>query len=105
MQYDLVETKDFNKSFKKLSKEIKKSFENQLKQVKINPFSVGKPLKGRKWFRELKQGKYRLYYLIYDNEIIVLLIDVSNKKLQQETIDFIVEKFNEFKEFIKSEKI
>ena len=46
----------------------------------------GKPL-GVAFFREKKFKGKRLYYRIYEDEGIVLLLAVSNKKAQQRTID------------------
>jgi len=44
---------------------------------------------GYKWFRELKNDKFRVYYLIYDLQIIVLFVGVSDKKTQQSVINII----------------
>ncbi len=83
--FELKETKAFAKSFQKLPDELKERFVRQLRKVKVNPFGLGKTL-GYRWFRELKQGKFRLYYLIYEKEIVILVVEVSDKKQQAEII-------------------
>jgi len=84
--YKIMKTKKFNKQLEKIPLDIKKRFEKQLERVAEDPYNIGKPL-GFKWFRELKNNTYRLYYLIYEEEVVVLLVGVSNKKMQQEYIN------------------
>ena len=63
---------------------------------------VGKPL-GYPYLREKKIGGRRVYYLIYDDLKLVLLVAVSDKKDQQATIDHIKGNLGEFR--IVAEKI
>lgn len=100
MAYLLKETEDFEKQFSKLPKDIRLRFEKQFNKLKENPFALGKPLKGYPWFRELKCGVYRVYYLVYESEVIVLFVGVSDKKSQQEMIDFIIKHSDYFKTII-----
>ena len=101
--YSLKETEEFENEFKKIPKDIKLRFENQFKKVAENPYSLGKPL-GYKWFRELKNKGYRVYYIIYDKEVVVLFVGVSGKKTQQKVIDFVNNNLESFKDSIKKEK-
>jgi len=57
-------------------------FINNLKKGIIS----GKPL-SYPFFREKKIGGKRIYFLVYEDICIILLINASNKKYQQETID------------------
>ena len=41
------------------------------------------------YFREKKIGKFRIYYLIYKECIIVYMVTISEKKDQQRTINTI----------------
>ncbi len=66
---------------------IVKDVDNIEDQLEINPY-VGKPL-GTKWFREKKLGKYRVYYLIYEDLKAVYIITISGKKDQQKAINTI----------------
>lgn len=85
---DIIRTERFRKTFKKLPVHIKKRFDKQIRRledINIDPYGLGDSL-GYRWFRELKQGKYRVYFYIYKNEIVILLLDTSNKKTQNEVI-------------------
>ena len=104
LNYELKETKEFSKEFKKLPDEIKRRFEEQFRHVEKDPFSIGKPL-GYKWFRELKNEGFRVYYLVYENEIIVLFVNVSDKKNQQDVINLIKENIKIFRELVKEKKL
>ncbi|MFH0752822.1 MAG: type II toxin-antitoxin system RelE/ParE family toxin [archaeon] len=99
-KYNLKEMDKFGKLFNKLPSNIKFHFEKQFRKLEENPYALGKPL-GCGWFQELKHGIYRVYYLIYDEETVVLLADISNKKTQQKVIFSIKNKFFFFKEYIK----
>lgn len=70
----------------------------------MNPFSIGKSL-SYKWFRELKNEGFRVYYLIYEKEIIVLFVGVSDKKSQQRVINIIKNNIKMFQNFIKEKEL
>ncbi len=61
-----------------------------------NPY-VGKPL-GYLFLREKKIEGKRVYYLIYEEFNLVLLVATSEKKDQQSTINHIKRGLDEFKE-------
>ena len=65
-----------------------------------NPF-VGKPL-GLVFFREKKLNGRRVYYLIYEKFVIVLMVAISDKKTQQPTIEAIKNKLNEYYDLVKN---
>ena len=64
-------------------------------QIQISPY-VGKPLKVP-WFREKKKGKFRVYYLIYDEFLAVFFVYISEKKDQQKTINTVLALLDEFR--------
>ncbi len=97
--YRVYRTETFDKKIRKLSAEEQKRIENIEQQLKENPF-VGKPL-GYRFFREKKVGGKRIYYLVYDDLKVVLLVAVSDKKTQQATIDMIKENMPVYYEAIK----
>lgn len=82
------------KSLDKIELEELETFINELKQG--NTF--GRPL-SYPFFREKKIGGKRIYFLVYDEIQVVLLVNVSNKKYQQETIDEIKFLFPAFKKY------
>lgn len=83
--FKILTTKEFDKELNKLDKSLKIQVEKEIEQLKNKPF-VGKPL-GYKFFREKKVKGYRIYYLIYENFIVVYLITISNKPNQQKMIN------------------
>ncbi len=98
--WNLRETNEFEHNFEKLPSDIKERFENQIRKLQENPYALGRPL-GYPWFRELKNDKFRVYYLIYDNLVLVLFVGVSDKKSQQAVIDIIKSNLKMFKEFVE----
>lgn len=60
-----------------------------------NPY-VAKPL-GYPFLREKKIAERRVYYLIYEDLKLVLLVATSGKKDQQTTINHIKRKLDEFR--------
>ena len=103
MSYYIYETETFSKLYESMDKE-EREWLNKIKvQIKENP-NAGKPLKfewfaktnpGKlskqsvafRWFREKKLGKYRIYYLIYDDLESVFVVGLSGKKDQQKVIN------------------
>src|SRR3990167_9076464 len=80
------------KKFPKSDQEIARAFPQQLCE---NPF-LGKPLT-YPFLREKKIGGRRIYYLVYENLKLILLVATSDKKDQQETINRIKSQLYEFK--------
>ena len=85
MAYKIFRTEEFIKNLYKIDNSLKIKIEKELKQLENNPYS-SKPL-GYSFFREKKINNYRVYYLIYDELLIVFLIGISNKKDQQKVIN------------------
>jgi len=52
------------------------------------------------FFREKKFGDKRLYYLIYPDLKIILVVAISDKKTQQDTIDEILSDLTEYKKYV-----
>jgi mRNA-degrading endonuclease RelE of RelBE toxin-antitoxin system len=88
MAYFVLRTGVFDKKFSKLTPEIQSSIEKLRDKLKENPF-LGKPLR-YDFFREKKIGKYRVYYLIYKQYLVLYLITVSEKKDQQLAINTVI---------------
>jgi len=86
--WDRLLPKEYQQQIKQIIKELKKSHD------------TGKPL-GYHFFREKKLGKYRIYFLVYEDIDTVLLITISDKKTQQDTIDKIKKDLDFYKDLIK----
>ncbi len=97
--FRIFTTKEFDDDFNNLDKSDKKRVSKIMKQLKKQGGNVGKPL-GRPYFREKKFGEKRLYFLIYKQFTIILAVGISNKKMQQITINKIISEIKEYERFI-----
>ena len=78
-----------------------KAWLNKIEIQLINNPYTGDPIRVP-WFREKKHGKYRVYYLIYNDVQAVYLVGISNKKDQQKVINTIWLLLEHFKEEIRN---
>ena len=95
----VLSTKEFDAWERLLPKEYRQQIKQIIKELKKS-HDTGKPL-GYPFFREKKLGKYRIYFLVYEDVDIVLLITISDKKTQQDTIDKIKKDLDLYKDLIK----
>ncbi|MFH1173512.1 MAG: type II toxin-antitoxin system RelE/ParE family toxin [archaeon] len=101
--YAVKMTTVFEKKFRKIiPRALHEQTLSRIRKLSRNPF-VGKPL-GDRHIRELKVGKFRIYFLIFDAEVIVLLTDIGDKKNQQEIIDFIKGQRAQYEKCVKNLK-
>ncbi len=100
MKYKVYRTKAFEKEMFKLPIQEQSEIVLFEKKLSENPF-VGKPL-GLVFFREKKLKGKRVYYLVYDDFVVVLMVAISDKKSQQITIDAVKEKLDEYHNIIKA---
>ena len=107
MAYRILKTSVFERKFAKLSPDVQRAIEKMKDKLKENPFS-GKPLR-YDFFREKKLGKFRVYYLIYEEYLILYMITISEKKDQQVAINTVMQYLDIYKkeveEWIKQHKI
>jgi mRNA-degrading endonuclease RelE of RelBE toxin-antitoxin system len=99
MTYAVYVTESFEKEIDKLSLSEREIIKKICLQLKENPY-VGDIIR-YKFFREKRIKEKRIYYLIYDEFSCVLVVAISDKKAQQETIDDIIKLLPEFKIYIK----
>ncbi|OYT41152.1 hypothetical protein B6U80_01995 [Candidatus Pacearchaeota archaeon ex4484_26] len=97
--YKVYTTENFDRQLAKLTKEEQKRVHKIYLQLKANPY-IGDQLR-YKFLREKRLKEKRIYYLTYDDLKIVLLVAVSTKKTQKETIDRIIYYLNEYREYVK----
>ncbi len=97
--YKIFTTEEFDKRYSKLDDQIKKEIGTEIDQLEDNPFS-GKPL-GYPFFREKKLKSYRIYYLVYEEYVVVFVITISTKRDQQKTINKIRTLIPYYREEIK----
>lgn len=97
--FKLFTTEEFDKRFSRLDQQLQREIAKEIDQLEENPY-LGKPL-GYEFFREKKVKNYRVYYLVYDEYVVVFVITLSTKKDQQETIDKIRRLIPYYREEIK----
>ena len=95
----VLSTKEFDAWERLLPKEYQQQIKHIIKQLKQS-LDVGKPL-GYPFFREKKMEKYRIYFLVYEDVDTALLVTISDKKAQQQTIDKIKKDLDFYKDLIK----
>jgi len=83
--YKIFTTEEFDKCYNKLDSQLQREIAKEINQLEENPYS-GKPL-GYKFFREKKVKNYRIYYLVYEEYVVVFVIAISTKKYQQDAIN------------------
>jgi len=99
MLYKIYTTKEFDDDFDSLdeSERIRvKKILNQLKETG----DAGKQLR-YPYFREKKFEGKRLYFLVYEDYMVILALAISDKKAQQKTIDKIISELKNYKEIIE----
>jgi len=97
--YKIFTTEQFEEKFNKLDHSVQEQIDKEIEQLETNPY-VGKPL-GYEFFREKKVKNFRIYYLIYEEYIVVFVITISDKKDQQKAIDTIKELLPSYREEIQ----
>ena len=97
MTYSVYVLEVFDKEMNKLPKDYSSKIEKIFLQLKENPY-VGDQIRYR-FFREKRIKEKRIYYLVYDDLKIVLMVAMGGKKAQQETIDKIINYFKEYRSY------
>ncbi len=100
MTYAVYTIDKFDRQFEKLSEEYQRRIKNLFLQLKENPY-VGDQLK-IKILREKRLEEKRIYYLVFDDLNAVLVVAMSDKKTQQETINRILEYLDEYKYLLEN---
>ncbi len=82
-EYKLLFDKKFVKEYRKLDKSMQIEGDKKIARLKIDPKGVGKPLKFLPNLFELYLQMYRIYYVVEEAEIKVLLLSVTHKDEQE----------------------
>lgn len=98
-EYEIFFTTEFDHDFNKLDKGEQARIKKAILQLKTKPYT-GKPL-GFDFFREKKIEGKRLYFLIYEEFVVVFVIAFGGKKTQQGTINEIKNKLPEYLQSVK----
>lgn len=92
-KYKVIVTKPLEEKLKRIRFSEWERFEKLKKKLEINPFA-GKRLKYNLF--EKKWGAFRIYYIIIEDMLVVILIDYSHKKDQRAKIDYILWRWTNF---------
>ncbi len=87
------------KQMQKMSINNQNRFGNLINQIENNPY-IGDSLQIR-IIREKRFNGKRIYFVIFEDLRVVLIVAISDKKTQQKTIDFIRDNLNEYRELLK----
>jgi len=82
-EYKLVFDRKFVKEYRKLDKSLQIEGDKKIMRLKTNPKEIGKPLKFFPNLYELHIRMYRIYSVIQEREIKVLLLSVLHKDEQE----------------------
>lgn len=93
--FKVIGTETYLKEVGEWPKDYRNMADKLPKKLSINPF-VGDQL-SYPFLREKRIKEKRVYFLIYEDLKLVLLVAVSGKKDQQATIDHIKNSLNEFR--------
>ena len=93
--FTVIGTDTYLKEISKLSKDYQEAANKIPLKLKENPY-LGDSLR-YSFLREKRIREKRVYYLVYEDLKLVLLVAVSGKKDQQATIDHIISQFNEYR--------
>ena len=98
MSFKVIGTETYLNQIEKLPNDYKQIAEKFPEKLKENP-SKGKLL--APFLREKRIKERRIYYIVYDDLKLVLLVAMSDKKAQQETIDRIKNTLDEYRKIAK----
>ena len=84
----------------KLSSKDQERIDSLIQQFTINPY-VGDSLQ-IKSVREKRLNGKRIYHIVFEDLKLVLIVAISDKKIQQKTINSIRSNINEYRDYAKS---
>lgn len=102
MVFEVYTTQTFDKEVEKLDKTEQDRIIKIYSQLKDNP-KAGDTVR-YDFFREKRIQEKRVYYLVYEDLNLVLLVAISGKKDQQKTIDYIIKYFDDFRKYAQNLK-
>ena len=79
MSYTLVFDKEFVRRFNKIDKSLGDEIEKKIRKLKSVPKEIGKPLKYFSNLYELHARMYRIFYVVEDSMVKVLILAIEHK--------------------------
>jgi putative component of toxin-antitoxin plasmid stabilization module len=93
-------THEFERQFKKMNRFLRFRINKTVKNIKSKSGNVGDIIAGLPFFREVRINGKRLYFLVYSHISVVLIVALSNKKVQQATIKRILRELENYWEYV-----
>ncbi|MFQ5710210.1 MAG: type II toxin-antitoxin system RelE/ParE family toxin [Candidatus Geothermarchaeales archaeon] len=79
MKYRLNTTSRFERDFRRFSPKLKGKIDSSIRRLEDEPY-LGKPLRGElKGRRSLRIGRYRIIYIIDEDEKAIILLTVGRR--------------------------
>lgn len=78
-EYTLIFDKGFVRDFNKLDHSIRIEAEKKIRKLKENPNEIGKPLKYFSNLFELHVRMYRIFYVVEEAKVKVLILALEHK--------------------------
>lgn len=81
-RYKIEYGEDVEESLEKIPKNIRERIKKGIEQrLSTAPFDYGKPLEGQwKGHRRLRVGDYRVIYKIFEEKIVVFIVEIDHRK-------------------------
>lgn len=98
--FKIIATETYLNEIEKFPKDYQEIAEKIPRKLAENPL-IGSPL-GYPFLREKRIKEKRIYYLVYPDILLVLLVATSGKKDQQVTIEHIKNHLDAYKEVAKN---
>ena len=99
--FKVFRTEEFEKRMKKLLTKEQQAIVEKIENEIAEKGFVGSPL-GFDFLREKRISDKRVYFLLYGGLNVALMVSVSDKKTQQETIDKIKAYLPEFRKLMET---
>ena len=100
IMFKVFRTYEFERKMNKFLTKEQQERLNKIEDEIAERGFTGNPL-GLKFLREKRISEKRIYFLVYEDLKSVLMVSISDKKAQQETIDKIKEFFPEFRRLVE----
>ena len=98
--FRIFTTEEFDKDFNNLDKSEQIRVKKIREQLEKQGDLVGRTISGLSFFREKRLDGKRVYFLVYGNISVILLLAISDKKAQHATINRILLDLSEYQQYV-----
>jgi len=98
--FRIFTTEEFDKDFNTLDKSEQIRIKKIREQLENQGDLVGRTLSGLSFFREKRLNGKRMYFLVYRDILVILLLAIGGKKAQKATINRILLDLAEYQQYV-----